>query len=65
VNVVIINVQAQLGALEPGVEFATEHTEAQSLCFLQGLITGQAFCLQATFGSGVSNAGDLSHAASP
>jgi hypothetical protein len=48
VDVVVVPVQTQLGAIEPGAEFRAEHAVAQGLGFTQGDGTLQAFSLQAT-----------------
>jgi hypothetical protein len=64
-NIIVIHVQTELRAFQPGVEFAAENVEAQGLGFLQGLGTDQAFGLQAAFIAGVADAGDLSHCESP
>ncbi len=65
VNIIVVHVQAQLRALQFGVELATEHVEAQGLGFLQGSGADQAFGLQAAFIAGFADAGDLSHGESP
>ena len=65
VHIVVIHVQAQLRALELGVELATEHVEAQGLGLAQGLGADQALGLQVAFGAGVGAACELSHCRSP
>ena len=57
VRVVVIHVQAQLGAFQLGIEFAAEHGVAQGLGLAQRIRADQALGVQAAFGS----SGDLGH----
>ncbi|WP_228394135.1 hypothetical protein [Pseudomonas helleri] len=64
-RIVVVDVQATVGAFQFGVQFATENPEAQGLCLTQGLWAKQAFSLQSAFLSGVADTGDLGHCESP
>ncbi|MNZ44935.1 hypothetical protein D3C78_625740 [compost metagenome] len=64
-NVVVIHVQAQFGALELGLELTAEHAEPKGLGFLQGRWPDQAFGLQTAFSAVVARASDPSHCESP
>jgi hypothetical protein len=65
VDVVVVHVQALLGAFELGLEFCAEHLVAQGLGFLQGRGANQAFGLQTAFSAVVARASDPSHCESP